>query len=64
MARRELDAEYARRVALHAVTPSITDAELEAVENERDAVLAAIPEARFRLDAVRFVVSPDFLSLR
>jgi ATP-dependent helicase HepA len=63
-ARRELDTEYARLVALHAVNPSITDAELEAVENERDALLAAIPDARFRLDAVRFVVSPDFLALR
>lgn len=63
-ARRELDADYARLVALHAVNPSITDAELEAVESERDALLAAIPDARFRLDAVRFVVSPDFLALR
>jgi ATP-dependent helicase HepA len=63
-AKRELDADYARLVALHAVNPSITDAELEAVENERAALLAAIPDARFRLDAVRFVVSPDFLALR
>lgn len=63
-ARRELDAEYARLVALHAVNPSISDDELDAVAAERDALLAAIPDARLRLDAVRFVVSPDFLALR
>jgi len=46
------------------VNPSIAAAEVDAIAAERDAILAAIPEARLRLDAVRFVVSPDFLSLR
>ncbi|MGF6711961.1 ATP-dependent helicase HepA [Luteibacter sp. W1I16] len=63
-ARHELDAEHARLVALHAVNPSIKDEEVDAIAAERDALLAAIPEARLRLDAVRFVVSPDFLALR
>lgn len=63
-ARHALDAEHARLVALHAVNPSIKDEEVDAIAAERDALLAAIPEARLRLDAVRFVVSPDFLALR
>jgi ATP-dependent helicase HepA len=63
-ARHELGAEHARLVALHAVNPSIKDEEVDAIAAERDALLAAIPEARLRLDAVRFVVSPDFLALR
>ena len=63
-ARLELDAEHARLVALRTVNPSIAAAEVDAIAAERDALLAAIPEARLRLDAVRFVVSPDFLSLR
>ncbi|WP_448098572.1 RNA polymerase-associated protein RapA [Luteibacter yeojuensis] len=63
-ARQELDAEHARLVALHAVNPSIKDEEVDAIAAERDALLAAIPDARLRLDAVRFVVSPDFLALR
>jgi len=63
-AKLELDAEHARLVALRAVNPSIAAAEVDAIAAERDALLAAIPNARLRLDAVRFVVSPDFLSLR
>jgi ATP-dependent helicase HepA len=27
-------------------------------------LLAALPQSRLRLDAVRFVASPDFLALR
>jgi ATP-dependent helicase HepA len=60
----ELDAEHARLVGLRAVNPSIGDAEIAAVDTERSALLAALPQARMRLDAVRFVVSPDFLALR
>jgi ATP-dependent helicase HepA len=59
-----LDTEHARLVALRTVNPSIAVTEVEAIAAERNALLAAIPEARLRLDAVRFVVSPDFLSLR
>lgn len=63
-ARTELDGEHGRLAALRAVNPSISQAELEAVAAERDALLAALPEARMRLDAVRFVVSGDFLALK
>jgi ATP-dependent helicase HepA len=59
-----LDAELSRLLALHAVNPSISDAEIAAVTEERQALLATLPSARLRLDAVRFVVSADFLSLR
>ena len=59
-----LDAELSRLLALRAVNPSISAAEIAAVTAERTAVLGALPESRLRLDAVRFVVSADFLSLR
>ena len=59
-----LDAELARLHALRAVNPSISQAEIAALEHERSALLAALPQARLRLDAVRFIVSPDFLALR
>ncbi|WP_250625434.1 RNA polymerase-associated protein RapA [Pinirhizobacter soli] len=63
-ARTELDGEHGRLAALRAVNPSISEAELNAVATERDALLAALPAARMRLDAVRFVVSGDFLALK
>ena len=59
-----LDAELSRLQALGAINPSVNPAEIAAVSAERDAVLAALPTSRLRLDAVRFVVSADFLSLR
>jgi ATP-dependent helicase HepA len=59
-----LDAELSRLLALRAVNPSVSEAEISAVTDERSALLAALPQSRLRLDAVRFVVSPDFLSLR
>jgi ATP-dependent helicase HepA len=64
VAKAELDAEFSRLLALRQVNPSITEAEIQAVAAERSALLDALPEARLRLDAVRFVVSPDFLALR
>jgi ATP-dependent helicase HepA len=63
-ARETLDAELARLRALRAVNPSISETELARLEEERSALLDALPQARLRLDAVRFVVSPDFLALR
>jgi ATP-dependent helicase HepA len=60
----ELDGEFSRLLALRGVNPSITEAEIQAVAAERSDLLAALPDARLRLDAVRFVVSPDFLALR
>lgn len=59
-----LDAELARLTALRAVNPSISAAEIASLDAERSALLAALPQARLRLDAVRFVVSADFLALR
>ncbi|MBD8879373.1 RNA polymerase-associated protein RapA [Rhodanobacter sp. 7MK24] len=59
-----LDAELARLHALLAVNPSISAAEIATVAAERDALLTALPQSRLRLDAVRFVVSADFLALR
>ncbi|OOG65005.1 RNA polymerase-binding ATPase [Rhodanobacter sp. B04] len=59
-----LDAELSRLLALRAVNPSVSEAEIAAVADERSALLAALPQSRLRLDAVRFVVSPDFLALR
>ena len=59
-----LDAELSRLLALRAVNPSISETEIAAVAGERAALLAALPQSRLRLDAVRFVVSPDFLALR
>ncbi|MDR3444588.1 MULTISPECIES: RNA polymerase-associated protein RapA [unclassified Dyella] len=59
-----LDAELSRLLALRAVNPAISEAEISTVADERTAMLKALPGARLRLDAVRFVVSPDFLALR
>ncbi|MEP6898945.1 MAG: RNA polymerase-associated protein RapA [Rhodanobacter sp.] len=59
-----LDAELSRLFALRAVNPSISDAEIGAVTAERSALRDALPQSRLRLDAVRFVVSGDFLALR
>ncbi|WP_158885749.1 RNA polymerase-associated protein RapA [Rhodanobacter sp. L36] len=59
-----LDAELSRLHALKAVNPSVSDTEITAVTDERSALLAALPQSRLRLDAVRFVVSGDFLALR
>jgi len=39
-------------------------AEIQGLRDEREALLAALPSARPRLDAVRLVTSPDFLLLR
>jgi ATP-dependent helicase HepA len=59
-----LDGELSRLLALRAVNPSISEAEIAAIVSERSELLAALPQSRLRLDAVRFVVSPDFLVLR
>jgi ATP-dependent helicase HepA len=59
-----LDNELSRLLALRTVNPSISDTEIAAVTDERHALLGALPQARLRLDAVRFVVSADFLALR
>ncbi|RAN80057.1 RNA polymerase-binding ATPase [Bacillus sp. SRB_336] len=64
LATETLDGELSRLLALRAVNPSISDREIAAVTDERNQLLAALPLSRLRLDAVRFVVSADFLALR
>jgi len=59
-----LDAEISRLRALAEINPAVRPEEITALENERDQLLAVLPSARPRLDALRLVVSPDFLSLR
>jgi ATP-dependent helicase HepA len=64
LATETLDAELSRLLALRAVNLSVSDNEIAAVAAERTELLAALPQSRLRLDAVRFVVSGDFLALR
>ncbi|UXI67536.1 RNA polymerase-associated protein RapA [Tahibacter amnicola] len=56
--------EIARLTALRAVNPGVREDEITALETELAALRDAIPRARPRLDAVRFVCSQDFLSMR
>lgn len=59
-----LDAEIARLEALHRVNPSVREDESAHLAVQRDALRTAFSGARLRLDAVRFVASLDFLTLR
>jgi ATP-dependent helicase HepA len=59
-----LGADIARLQALRAVNPAVRTEEIDALAEERAAIADALPRARPRLDAVRFVCSQDFLSLR
>ena len=59
-----LGEEIARLEALAQVNPAVHPEEIVALSEERDALRAAIPDARLRLDALRLVASPDFLGLR
>jgi ATP-dependent helicase HepA len=59
-----LSAEITRLEALARVNPAVRADELDALRDERERLLAALPTARPRLDALRLVASPDFLSLR
>ena len=61
---RELGAEHERLLALAKVNPAVSAAEIEALVAELDGLRSALPRALLRLDALRFVCSPDFLSLR
>ena len=56
--------EITRLDALARVNPAVHPAEITALREERDALLAVLPTARPRLDALRLVASPDFLALR
>jgi ATP-dependent helicase HepA len=59
-----LGGELARLESLARVNPGVSAADVESLRDEREAVLAALPGARPRLDAVRLITSPDFLLLR
>ncbi len=59
-----LGGELARLEALAKVNPAVSAAEVQALREEREAVLSALPGSRPRLDALRLVTSPDFLLLR
>ncbi|MGH8029123.1 MAG: helicase-related protein, partial [Arenimonas sp.] len=59
-----LGAEITRLEALARVNPAVRTEELDALRTERERLLAALPTARPRLDALRLIASPDFLSLR
>jgi len=63
-AERALGADQARLAALQRVNPAISAQEIEAVDAELTALRATLPRSMLRLDAVRLVVSPDFLALR
>jgi ATP-dependent helicase HepA len=59
-----LDAEIARLEALRRVNPSVRADELDGLRAQRDALATALGSSRLRLDATRFVVSLDFLTLK
>jgi ATP-dependent helicase HepA len=59
-----LGREVARLEALMQVNPAVHPEEVAALRGELDALRIALPAARARLDALRLVVSPDFLNLR
>jgi ATP-dependent helicase HepA len=59
-----LGAEILRIEALARINPAVRPEEIEQLREERASLLAVLPQARPRLDALRLVVSADFLSLR
>ena len=59
-----LDSELERLEALAKVNPAVRESDVQALRDERDAVMAALPGSRPRLDALRLITSPDFLLLR
>ncbi|MCB1559790.1 MAG: RNA polymerase-associated protein RapA [Xanthomonadales bacterium] len=56
--------ERERLVALSRINASVREEEVAALDSELAALAQALPRARPRLDALRLVASPDFLSLR
>ena len=63
-AEEQLGAESARLTALRQFNPGVRLEEIAFVDAELAALRAALPKSRLRLDALRFVCSPDFLALR
>ncbi|HET6604241.1 MAG TPA: RNA polymerase-associated protein RapA [Xanthomonadaceae bacterium] len=57
-------AEIERLEALARINPNVRQEEVAALRSESHALLAALDGARPRLDCLRLVASPDFLTLR
>lgn len=62
-ASRSLDGEIERLEALAKVNPGVRVEEIDAANAEKQQLQDLLPESRVRLDAVRLIVSPDFLAL-
>jgi ATP-dependent helicase HepA len=58
-----LEAEIERLIALAQVNPGVRAEEIAAATDEKQQLHDLLPESRLRLDAVRLIVSPDFLAL-
>lgn len=58
-----LETEIERLVALAEVNPGVRAEEIAAARDEKQQLHELLPESRLRLDAVRLIVSPDFLAL-
>jgi len=56
--------EIERLQALASKNPAVRPEEIEALEREHQLLLKALPQSRPRLDSLRLVTSPDFLSMR
>jgi len=63
-AQRELGAAHARLVALAEVNPAVRRDEIDALAAELEAIRHALSTAAPRLDAIRFVCSPDIAAPR
>jgi ATP-dependent helicase HepA len=63
-ARGAVGTEIARLENLRRVNPSVQQREVDAARDELAALEEVLPQARPRIDALRFVVSADFLNLR
>lgn len=59
-----LGAELERLQALSRINPAVRSEEIAALSAERDALTAALPRARPRLDALRLIASPDIFAGR
>jgi ATP-dependent helicase HepA len=63
-ARAALGEEVERLEALARVNPAVRASEVDAARDERAMLEELLPKSSLRLEALRFVVSADFLSLR
>lgn len=62
--RADLTHEIDRLVALAQVNPNVSEDEIEAAREEQSVLENDLGQSRLRLDALRFIASRDFLSLR